>query len=245
MSRIICDTYIKGEKRIWGKNVQDEFNQRILAVNNMYGWLYEKGILEKASFEFKDYKEAAYFALDAKELLPYRQEMEKSGVIGAALAARHIFDVSYTPCTYSGAIELGWTMSGYRSVDGSVGRSWECGLIQQLNTEGIYEVSDVRDAEGVRAAVNKLFSQFDWDLTIPEQRKYQEALNYYAEDANGIEHIEGIEERKLIYCYEHNKDLLDFDFWCRYELLCGEKISYEEYLAIAYDEYIAFLPKKQ
>lgn len=170
MARIICDTYIKSNKKIWGDDIHDEFNQRILAVNNMYGWLYEKGILEKVSLQFKDYKEATYFALDAKDLLPYRQDMENSGITGATLSARHIFDESYTPCTYSGAITLGWTMSGYRSVDGCVGRSWECGLVQNLDVKGIYEVSDVRDSEGVRAAVKALFAQFDWKPTLSEQK---------------------------------------------------------------------------
>lgn len=171
MARIICDIYIKKDKKIWGDDIQDEFNQRILAVNNMYGWLYEKGILEKASFEFKDYEEASYFALDAKDLLLYRSEMEKSGVTGAALATRHIFDEPYTPCSYSGAIELSWTMSSYRSVDGCVDRSWECGLVKNLDTTGIYDVAEVRDAQGVRAAVHALFSQFNWKPTLSELSK--------------------------------------------------------------------------
>lgn len=170
MSRIICDTYIKGEKRIWGDDPSTEFNQKIVAVNNLYGWLYEKGILQEAAFEMKDYADVAYFAVDASHLLPYRQQMEASGSPDALLAVRHIFDEYYTPCTYSGAIELGWTMMSYRDVDGCVGRSWECGLIKCLDTEGIYEVANVMDEAGPKEAVKKLFLQFDWKPTLSEQK---------------------------------------------------------------------------
>ena len=136
----------------------------------MYAWLYENGFLQKAAFEFKDYAEAAYFAVDACALLPYRSQMETSGSPNALLAVRHIFDEPYTPCTYSGAIELGWTMMSYRDVDGCVGRSWECGLIKCLDTEGIYDVAKVMDESGVQEAVKKLFLQFDWKPTLSEQR---------------------------------------------------------------------------
>lgn len=169
MVRIISDTYVKGNKPIWGDDPNTPFNQKVLAVNNIYGWLYQRGILEKVSFEFKDYPEGTHFAFNAKDLEPYRKEMEACGVKDAALAVHHIFDEPYTPCVYSGAIELGWSMSSYRNVDGCVGRSWECGLIRMLDTAGIYRVADVRDEQGVKAAVHALFSEFDWLPTIQEQ----------------------------------------------------------------------------
>lgn len=234
MARIITDTYAKGDKYLWGNDPNDEFNQRITAVNNMYAWLYDQGILEKVSFEFKDYDDATFFALDAKDLAPYRGEMEASQAEGAAMAVRHIFDEDYTPCTYSGAIELGWTMMSYRDVDGCVGRSWECGLVKNLNTDGIYEVADVRDREGVKAAVQFAFSQLDWYLTLSEQKRYQEALVHF-----GLEVDTNIENghvkdhaRELLYCYDNDKTLVDFDFWTRYETLCDEKLTFEEYLTI-------------
>lgn len=170
MARIICDTYIKGEKRIWGDDPNTEFNKKIIAVNNMYAWLYEHGFLQKAAFELKDYADAAYFAVNASDLSPYRKQMEESGLPNALTAVRHIFDEPYTPCTYSGAIELGWTMMSFRDVDGCVGRSWECGLIKSLNTKGIYEVAKVKDEQGTREAVKNLFSQFDWKPTLGEQK---------------------------------------------------------------------------
>ncbi len=230
MIRIICDTYTKGDKHLWGDNPHDEFNQRIDAVNRMYGWLYEKGILNDVSFEFKDYEDAVYFAVDAKDLEPYRKEMEAAQIEGAALATRHIFDQDYTPCTYSGAIELGWTMMSYRDVDGCVGRSWECGLVKGLNTEGIYTVAKVRDEYGPKAAVKALFAQFDWDLTLPEQERYRDALNYF-QKTYGAD-LTGLNARELLYCYENGKDLLDYDFWTRYQTLCDEKMTFEEYVAI-------------
>lgn len=173
MARIISDSYIKGEKQIWGDDPKDAFNQKILAVNNMYGWLYQQGILEKVSFVFKDYAEGTHFALNAKDLEPYRREMEECGAESAALAVHHIFDEEYTPCVYSGAITLGWTMSTYRDVDGCVGRSWECDLIKCLNTEGIYDIANIRDEQGVKAAVVALYSQFDWNPTLQEEQARQ------------------------------------------------------------------------
>ena len=195
MSRIISDAYIKENKRIWGADPTTEFNQRILAVNNMYAWLYNKGLLEKVCFEFKDYADGVEFALDVKDLEPYRSEMEACGIDGAALAVRHIFDEPYTPCTYSGAIELGWTMQGYRSVDGMVGRSWECGLSQGLNTEGIYAVAKVREEQGVKAAVKEMFAQLDWEPTLPEQKLFKDALKHSGQDVDtDIEYNERIQE---------------------------------------------------
>jgi len=170
MARIICDSYIKKDKQLWGDDPHDSFNQRIMAVNNMYGWLYDQGILEKVSFVFKDYAGASHFALDVNDLIPFRQEMEKAGIKDNQLAIRHIFDEHYTPCTYSGAIQPGWTMSSYRSVDGCVGRSWECGLVQHLNTTGIYDVLRVREEQGVKAAVTALFGMFKWFPTLSEEK---------------------------------------------------------------------------
>lgn len=165
MTRIICDVYQKEDKQLWGDNPNDIFNQKIMAVNNMYGWLQDAGILEKVSFEFHEQPKCICFAFDAKDLEPYRDEMEDSGVRGSALAIQHIFDEAYTPCRYSGAIQLGWSMFSYRDVDGCVGRSWECDLIKGLNTKAIYDVRDVQTEKGVKEAVKKLFSYYIWPET--------------------------------------------------------------------------------
>lgn len=164
MVRIICDSLAKEKKNIWGDDPNDVFNQKIIAVNNMYRWLYDQGILEKISFQFKDLANETFFALNVADLEPYRAQMERSGVKDADATIRHIFDVEYTPCEYSGAIQLGWTMHTYRSVDGMTGSSWECDLIKMLNTDAIYEVRDMQQAQGIKAAVDKMFSYFDWPV---------------------------------------------------------------------------------
>ena len=235
MTRIITDSYFKKDKPIWDLDIDSprnqEFNRKILAVNDMYGWLYEKGILRDVSFEFKDYSDMSYFALDVKDLGPYRSEMEKSGLKDASLAVHHIFDEEYTPCQYSGAIQLGWTMNTYRDIDESVGSSWETGLIQHLNSSAVHKILDIQREKGVKAAVSKTFelSGFEPDL-------FDKACEYYKEyvDLSDKESREFFNTHadRLIYCYENKRDMLDFDFWLQYEALLGEKITWEEYVAI-------------
>jgi len=186
-ARFIVDTYSKDESRFFGDDPNNPLNTRIKAANAMYGWLYEKGILEKESFEYKDYRTATHFAIDAEKLRPYRTEMENSGLPDAKLAAHHILDETYTPCLYSGAIQLTWPMSTYRNVDGSVGRSWECSLITSLNTRGIYEISDIREAQGTKAAISALFSKFIWEPTLSElslNDSIKDAANRSRESSN-------------------------------------------------------------
>lgn len=66
---------------------------------------------------------------------------------------------------------------------------------------------------------------------------FDRACEYYKDWVN-VDDIDGDRDflyshaDKLIYCYEHKKDLIDFDFWVQYEALVGEKISWDEYLAI-------------
>lgn len=65
---------------------------------------------------------------------------------------------------------------------------------------------------------------------------YEKACEYYQEyvDLSYKENREFFEAHadKLIYCYENKKDMLDFDFWVQYEELLGEKITWDEYVAI-------------
>lgn len=162
MARIISDCYWKGDKPLLGPDPNTEFNQKISAVNALYGWLYEQGILEKVSFEFKDYSNVSYFALDAEDLLPFREQMACSGVHNVQKAIYAIFDEPYKPCLYSGTIEPGWTIATYRDVDGSVGRSWETNLVQFLNTKGIYEVYDALITKGPKSAASTMFGLHSW-----------------------------------------------------------------------------------
>jgi GNAT superfamily N-acetyltransferase len=157
MERIICDSYQKGDKHLFDDDPNTEFNQKIMAVNNMYGWLYEKGILRKVSFEFKDYSDITFFAFDAKELLPYRKAMEASGIDGAKLATEHIFDAEYSLCKYSGAIELSWTMFTYRDFGGTISRSWETDLCRHLNSPAVLDIRKAREQQGIKEAVKLSF----------------------------------------------------------------------------------------
>lgn len=170
MERIIMDSFIKQNKRIYGEDKDHVFNQRILAVNQMYGWLYNQGILEKVAFAYQDCPKEVVFAIDAKDLEPYRRNMEESRVPDAALAVQHLLDEPYTPCVYSGAIQMGWLMDSYRDVDGIVGRSWECDLVKFLNEKAVNEIAGVRENEGVKAAVQKTFSYYDWPDMSKERK---------------------------------------------------------------------------
>lgn len=66
---------------------------------------------------------------------------------------------------------------------------------------------------------------------------FDRACEYYKDWVN-VDDIDGDREflcghaDKLIYCYENKKDLIDFDFWVQYEALIGEKITWDEYIAI-------------
>lgn len=67
-----------------------------------------------------------------------------------------------------------------------------------------------------------------------DAERFEAALQYASIDIDVDENREFFKGHadKLIYIAEHNKDLLDFDFWVRYELLLGEKITWDEYTAI-------------
>lgn len=67
---------------------------------------------------------------------------------------------------------------------------------------------------------------------------YQAALQYFnakvfQESGFSIEN-DYVKEHKdeLCYCYEHDKTLIDFDWWCRYEELLKTRITYEEYRSL-------------
>ena len=158
--RIICDCYAKKNKEIFGTKESKEFDRRIVAVNKMYGWLYDRGILKNVSFAWKNYFDATVFAFDAQDLLPHRGEMERSGIEDAELAAKMIFDEPISKCLYSGAIELSWTMETYRDRNGVVSHSWECELIRMMDNSTILEVRQIKEKKGTKKAVKKMFELF-------------------------------------------------------------------------------------
>ena len=204
MDRIICDIYFKNEKPLLGEDKNSSFNVRIQAVNDLYGWLYQKGLLEEASFQDQDLPASVCFALDTAALLPFRNAREQSGIANAGLAVHHLFDEPYTPCMYSGAVELGWFMSTYRDVDGCVGRSWECALVQGLNMQAISEIQKAKTEQGAKAAVDKMFSFYHW----PQQEKKTGLLSMIssAEDKASSSHDETHSQKSAIAPEQSTKD---------------------------------------
>lgn len=161
--RIIADCYCKKGPRRFDDDVNDPFNKRVAAVNAMYGWLYDQGILTKKAFEVRDYSDATYFAIDVSTLVPYRKAMEESGVPDADIAVQNIFDEVYTPCLYSGAIELSWTMQTYREFSGTVERSWECEYIRDLNSCAVLDIEKIKKKKGIKAAISEAFRLLEFE----------------------------------------------------------------------------------
>jgi len=170
MERILSDYYSKGKQRIWGKDPNTDYNQMVVAVNHMYGWLYEKGILKKESFIFKDFEGETCFAVDVKDLEKYRKEMEDSGVSGALLAARYIFDKPCRPCMYSGVIQLTHFMGAYRDNGGCVGRSWECDIVQELETRAVHDIFRIKEEKGIKEAVKAMYGKLEWNPEIKKEK---------------------------------------------------------------------------
>ena len=158
MERIIVDSYVKNFAPSADEFLTQEFIDRIVAVNTAYGYLYEKGILQKVAFEYVQQDENIYFAIDANDLLSYRKELEAAEIPNIALATREIFDEHYTPCLYSGAIELTWTMATHRDFDGTVERSWEIEPCRHLESNQVLDVREVLESKGVKEAVKYVFS---------------------------------------------------------------------------------------
>ncbi len=63
---------------------------------------------------------------------------------------------------------------------------------------------------------------------------FLKALDEYIENPDDAIFDEGVRKHadEYIYCYENGKDLIDLDFWCDYQDLLGDKITYVEYVAI-------------
>lgn len=161
--RIIHDVYYKNGALQYGDDATSPFNTRVRAVNDMYGYLYNKGILKKEAFQSKDYPEALYFAVNTKMLEPFREEMLNSGIENADLAVKHIFDEKYDTCVYCGAITLGWLMVTYRDTCGCIGKSWECYGCKALNTSAVSKIGNVKYAKGVTEALKYEWSFFKWN----------------------------------------------------------------------------------
>ena len=244
MERIICDTYYKKEKHLWSLDPENannrQFNRRILAVNHLYGWLYDNGVLEKTSFWFRDYENKVYFALDTKDLLPFRKNMEHSKVTDASLVVHHIFDEIYRPCMYSGAIQLGWTMATYRDNGGCIGSSWECDLVKMLQNRTVQKVLDIQNNQGIKDAILAAAGDdSEWN-PLPNLQKniFLKAIEKYSDELDfemDYEHLEPLYIYKLNYISQQNHtNLTIFKKWLHCESILEEPfLTFDEYEAIA------------
>lgn len=89
---------------------------------------------------------------------------------------------------------------------------------------------------GALTVLQKEETGYDNDLFI-------KAVSYYSADV-ATDILNDFVKRhadEYIYGYQHCKDLLDIDFWCRYEELLGEKLTWDEYVNL--DNYVDGSPE--
>lgn len=83
-------------------------------------------------------------------------------------------------------------------------------------------------------------NEFEWDLEMEDAREdafpegFYNALAYYHRVTGGEIDSEFVRQHanELVYCHQNGKDLLDFDFWAKYETLLNEPLSYDEYVKL-------------
>ena len=154
---IISDGINKTEK-------YDETQEYFFSCRAMFRWLYEKGILKKISFLYKEEKDNICFALDTDDLIIYKNQMENSGVRGSAVACNRIFGkggYKTSPSIYSGAVSLTWTMMDYRDISGCVTKSWELLDEKYLTNDSLSVISAIREKHGAKAAVKAIWDLYD------------------------------------------------------------------------------------
>lgn len=70
------------------------------------------------------------------------------------------------------------------------------------------------------------------ELSLPEG--FYRAVDHFS-DALGVDIHNGFVRQhaeELVFCHKNNIDFADFDYWTRYQVLLGEKISYGDYTAL-------------
>ena len=89
---------------------------------------------------------------------------------------------------------------------------------------------------GALLELQKEENNYDNDLFV-------KAVSYYSSDAATDILNDFVKKHadEYIYGYQHCKDLIDIDFWCRYEELLGEKITWDEYVEL--DNYVDGSPE--
>ncbi len=154
---IIVDYYSKNGPDLYPTNYRG-INDRIKTMHDFYSILYNSGMLKNIAFEYKEYDDVVYFALEVKKLGAFFDANIDNEVVISA--ASHFLIGSMAPCNMSGAIQPGAVMSTYRDNNGCVGRSHECTIVQQLDTQACGMIYDEKKRCGVKDAVSLAFSLY-------------------------------------------------------------------------------------
>lgn len=79
-------------------------------------------------------------------------------------------------------------------------------------------------------------NSFEWTLELEDSRDlpsgYFKAIAHFSREAEADidnDHTRDYAE-ELVYCYENQKTLLDYDCWTHYESILGTKLSFQEYI---------------
>ena len=185
-SKFEGDTMIVDDGVIINKKF-DNTDKQTAACRNMFRWLYQKGILEKVSFLFDEYKKESgeikevKFALDTTELLPYKEQMEKSGIKNWNLAVDAIFDKNAKGSQFSGAISLCHPMLSYR-VNRCVCKFWKSYSEHVVASRAMLDlIHKISIRHGANEAVKSL-----WDINDGRRLDYE--INI-AEDLEGLDDV--------------------------------------------------------
>ena len=129
-------------------------------VEDVYRMLYLKGVIRDLAFAIKEYDDMVYFAIDANNLYPYREDIrwavnnkEKADEIDQLIFIRN-----NPVCKYSGATQLTAPMITYRKNGWNVGSSCEIELVSELATPYAEYIRNIRQEKGIRECIRELFN---------------------------------------------------------------------------------------
>lgn len=155
--KIIVDFYNKNGAELYPTNYQG-LNDRIQLMHDFYEMMYKAGVLQKVSFEYREYNDVVFFAFNANDIAEFVNANLDNPTVTAAVS-KIIFG-GIAPCNMTGAIQPGAVMSTYRDNNGCIGRSHECTLVQQLDTYACGLIHDEKHNCGVVDAVKLAFSLY-------------------------------------------------------------------------------------
>ena len=86
----------------------------------------------------------------------------------------------------------------------------------------------------IRKAVEHMQETATKEPPLHETALFHEAVAHFSHDIDHNIENDFVREHaaELIFCYENKKTLIDFDFWCQYETLLKENMTYDEYVAL-------------